>query len=1067
MTAREWEIAADATLNAEHPWLGLASFTEAASAYFHGREEEIAELVRRVQRKTLTILFGQSGLGKTSILNAGVVPRLRGQGFCPVYVRVDYADGTPSPSEQIKQAILRESRAQGQWTQSGVASAGESLWEFLHHRDDMLHDAAGRPLLPLLIFDQFEELFTLAQSDEAGRAKAALFVADLADLVENRAPRALEAAMLDDDAIAERFDFSRNDYRVLIALREDYLAPLEALKAQMPSITQNRMRLAPMTGVQAMAAVRGPGGHLVGEEVAGAIVRFVAGGGELAHAEVEPSLLSLMCRELNDARLAKGQREISVDLLAGSHAAILSDFYERALADQPAALRAFVEDVLLTDSGYRENVAEERVRREFAATGAAPDALATLVNRRLLRIEERLDLRRVELTHDVLCGVVKASRDARREREARELAERELVAQQQRARDARRQLHRARRVATACLVLAACAVAASGYAYWSSQRAKQAEALANASRTQAEGMMSYLLDDFYEELAPVGRLDLIVGLGQQAVDYYAKLPPALRNATTTRNHALAATRLAEALDNQNRIAAARAQIVPAVQELEQLRVGGDVSEATTVALAEALRAESRLLVAERQLAQARDTTERAQRLLEPLAARPDASVAVLQTQAQLLSNLGYLMMNMDEFEPALTALRASQAMSARLGGADSHDATRREVLRATADYAGTGPWEVGALLRLGRADEARAAGARALARLDWLLSARPEHNLARYLRATLYGNLSWNEGVDMQAAQTLRYAEDSLEDWKRLVEGDPSNARYLNNLAVAWVGVYSADWALGQTHAAVAAAEQNQAAAARAKESSFSLVNRLGLDADLVQMAADAGMLPEAEAALADIHGLGARLLRLGNSPEAHGIVACTTGNAEAALALAGSPRGGTATLAASLAALQASGQKLSNDADAYCLRPGYNKLGQAALQRGDAAAAEQAYETLNQRFEVAPPNNLGDRRDRVDAEVGLALAQAREGRLDAARASLAPALATLRAALARPHDDLTLQLQQAQAEFVEALVEPAQHAALLRAAAAHLDGLPAEMRATHTVTRWRAWIAAAAQGHA
>ena len=73
-----------------NPWLGLASFTEETRAFFYGRDEEVAELSRRVQRKLLTVLFGQSGLGKTSILRAGVVPRLRGQGYCPIYVRIDY-----------------------------------------------------------------------------------------------------------------------------------------------------------------------------------------------------------------------------------------------------------------------------------------------------------------------------------------------------------------------------------------------------------------------------------------------------------------------------------------------------------------------------------------------------------------------------------------------------------------------------------------------------------------------------------------------------------------------------------------------------------------------------------------------------------------------------------------------------------------------------------------------------------------------------------------------------------------------------------------------------------------
>jgi hypothetical protein len=208
-------------VDTQHPWLGLASYTEETRGYFHGREEEVAELGRRVQRKLLTILFGQSGLGKTSILRAGIVPRLRPEGYCPVYVRIDYSPESPPPSEQIKQAIFRATRDTGQWTQPGSAVEGESLWEFLHHRDDILRDADGKTVIPLLIFDQFEEIFTLGQGNDAGRRRAAEFIEDLADLVENRPPRALEARLESDDTVPERFDFSRADYRILIALRED------------------------------------------------------------------------------------------------------------------------------------------------------------------------------------------------------------------------------------------------------------------------------------------------------------------------------------------------------------------------------------------------------------------------------------------------------------------------------------------------------------------------------------------------------------------------------------------------------------------------------------------------------------------------------------------------------------------------------------------------------------------------------------------------------------------------------------------------------------------------------
>jgi len=157
----------------EHPWLGLDSFSEETRHFFHGREEEVGELARRVQRKTLTILFGQSGLGKTSILRAGIVPRLRKEGYCPVYVRIDYSRESPAPSQQIKQAIFRATEALGKWTKPGSSVPGESLWEFLHHRDDVLVDDRGNALTPLVIFDQFEEIFTLGQMDDFGRARAA------------------------------------------------------------------------------------------------------------------------------------------------------------------------------------------------------------------------------------------------------------------------------------------------------------------------------------------------------------------------------------------------------------------------------------------------------------------------------------------------------------------------------------------------------------------------------------------------------------------------------------------------------------------------------------------------------------------------------------------------------------------------------------------------------------------------------------------------------------------------------------------------------------------------------
>src|SRR5215470_11389187 len=438
-----------------------------------------------------------------------------------------------------------------------------------------------------------------------------------------------------DETAVERFDFTRSDYRILIALREDYLAHLEGVKGIMPSISQNRMRLARMTGAQALDAVLKPGGKLVNEEVAESIVRFIAGGSELRNAEVEPSLLSLICRELNNARLAQGRTEISADLLAGSRDTILSEFYERALSDQPPGVRKFIEDEMLTESGFRESLAEERVAKAFANAGAPPNALATLVNRRLLRIEERLDLRRVELTHDVLCGVVSASRDLRHEREARDEAERQLAAQRAREAATRKALVQARQVAAICAILAIGAIAGAAFGYFNMKRAQEAElkaqqtrAMAEAARGESEKLVAYLLDDFYLELAPVGRLDVVGGLAQRALSYYDGLPAELRTPQTERNRGLALVRYGAVLRTQGRAADARKVTDEAVSVLARMQENGDRSETTAIGLGLGLITQARIDSIEGQDGEALLSAARAADVLKSLASAPNAFVAL-------------------------------------------------------------------------------------------------------------------------------------------------------------------------------------------------------------------------------------------------------------------------------------------------------------------------------------------------------------------------------------------------------------------------------------------------------
>jgi|HubBroStandDraft_1064217.scaffolds.fasta_scaffold00064_18 hypothetical protein len=1053
-----------ATVDARNPWLGLASFTEETRAYFFGRDEEVAELARRVQRKLLTVLFGQSGLGKTSILRAGLVPRLRGHGYCPIYVRIDYGREAPEPAEQIKQAIQVYARRAGEWTQVGVAVEGESLWEFLHHRDDVLRDESGATLIPLLIFDQFEEIFTLAQSDDFGRARAARFIAELADLVENRAPKDFEAKLEQDESAAERFDFARSDYRVLISLREDYLAPLESLKQAMPSISQNRLRLAPMTGTQALAAVIEPGRKLVSDEVAAAIVRFVAGGAELSNAVVEPSLLSLICRELNDARIAQGRSEISLDLLAGSHATILSNFYERALADQPAAVRRVIEDDLLTASGFRENVAEERLIRRFTEAGAAPGTLATLVNRRLLRIEERLDVRRVELTHDVLCAVVKLSRDRRQEREAREATERLLAEQRSRELAAHRAAVRARGIAGGCAVLAALAVVAAIYGYVSSERARRAEAeaqqtraLAEQARGQAEHLVAYLSDDFARELESFGRLEVLAEFSQRQIDYFHGLPPTLRGAESIRNGALALVHHARALRTLGQLDVAGANADEAVRLLTGLRDGGDRSEATLIALALADAAQARVLESR---GDPRDlpTNERAVALLQPLISASPPSPAAQRAYVTIATRIGWEQGSAHKLEEAVRTEREVMGVATALGARDLRD------LDMAAYYAEAGGWLATSLVGLGRYDEGRRASNDSLAVADRVLERRPGDRLALHAEQVLTGMLAQAAEDELDPAAALGPAARQEQASLTLLKLDPNNVTSLNNLAVAEGQLADALWSAGRLRESMPYRlkqldAQRRAAAGGAQfveTYSGALVGAVFAQASLGDAAAATSTLAAGKPQLAQW---------LRNEPASSAAVVLSYAGYAIAEAFAAYERDdyGAAGRAASgavrsLQAMTPQGEQ-AKFIKQIIAQFAYDTEARAEYFGGEFAAAERSETAAAAERKAAGVDSNGDHQRLDEILTWLALAQGRQGHVSEAARTIAPVIEFERQLATRNHGDRWQPQALASALYVQALTDPARRGALLGEAQRLLDGLAPEVRATRDAQLWRQWV--------
>jgi len=213
--------AAQVQLDRDNPWPGLESYGELAQHYFSGRAQEREELLRRVLDSSVTVLFGKSGLGKTSLLKAGVFPGLRDKGCLPVHLRLHLHRDAPAVCEQIQQAFARELTAHG--IDHPAWGANEGLWEYLHRADLELWTPQNHLVRPVFVFDQFEELFTLGRSLPALVAR---FRNDLADLAENRIPTAI-AQRLEAETSANALDLRAMPYKIVITLREDFLAELE------------------------------------------------------------------------------------------------------------------------------------------------------------------------------------------------------------------------------------------------------------------------------------------------------------------------------------------------------------------------------------------------------------------------------------------------------------------------------------------------------------------------------------------------------------------------------------------------------------------------------------------------------------------------------------------------------------------------------------------------------------------------------------------------------------------------------------------------------------------------
>ena len=402
------------------PYVGPRPFEEKDEEVFFGRDEEVDELVSLISAHQALLLYAQSGVGKTSLVKAKLIPTLineeRFEVLPPARVR---SHDARSRIGQVDNIYVYN--ALGYLSRGGLSASQRSkmtLSQFL--KDSKLPDRKflnffqRRKETPelsevlsqrVVIFDQFEELFTLYPERFEDRQT---FFEQVRD--------ALEADKV---------------LRVVFAMREDYIAQLDPYVSVLPEKLRTRFRLEPLGQQTALEAIKGPlreqlpdGSYRersfnglqrsfadkVAEKLTENLqtiqVKTPSGQTEVIGEFVDPVQLQIVCQTLW-RNLKPEVKTITHDHIReyGDVGKALGDFYEtcikvasaKANIDQ-ANLRVLFDRALITGSGRRGMV--YRADTDKTVGGIPVAAIDELEDQHIIRAELRSGERWYELSHD-------------------------------------------------------------------------------------------------------------------------------------------------------------------------------------------------------------------------------------------------------------------------------------------------------------------------------------------------------------------------------------------------------------------------------------------------------------------------------------------------------------------------------------------------------------------------------------------------------------------------------------------------------------------------------------------
>lgn len=358
---------------APRPYKFLDYYTEQDTRFFFGREAEVESISSQILARRSFILHGRSGVGKSSILRAGVQPRLKDLGH-QVFVIRSFTD----PLQQMVAALVAEAGSEDEAADEAIAAA--NLKTLIQRATTAATAADARGQFVVFFLDQFEEFFLLL--DEESRQH---FIAVLGEL-------------LADASLRVKFVF---------ALREDFLAEMSQFKTAIPEIFHHEFRLKRLSREQAARAITEPA-LAVGCRYEAALVERLLD--DLSDRDgIDPPQLQIVCDRLFDSKDGEGNLTVASYDESGTASQILASYLERVLlrfnaADLQAA-KSILTSLISSDGRrlvLRASRVAARARREGSEAFAINRLVEEMVAARVVRRRNQDGEAWLELAHDFL-----------------------------------------------------------------------------------------------------------------------------------------------------------------------------------------------------------------------------------------------------------------------------------------------------------------------------------------------------------------------------------------------------------------------------------------------------------------------------------------------------------------------------------------------------------------------------------------------------------------------------------------------------------------------------------------